>query len=296
MLQKNPKKSPKLYECLSCNYNTSNKKDYDKHQLTRKHLNTTKYNIIEIKTIRCSCGKEYKHRSSLYNHKKICNNGIPIKIIKEKEKEKEKEISIEDQVDYKTMVFQLIKENSEIKNLMIEQQNQINILIPKVGNNNNNNNIKQKFNIQIFLNDKCKNALSIDEFIDKIEISMKNLLTTKDLGLGAGLSNIIIDNMNKLSLYERPMHCTDKKRETLYIKNNEWEKDTDSHQITRLLNKVENKQIKSIKKWTDDHPNFLEDEKLQTEYMNLIRGCTSSIEACKEKTIKNLCENVYITK
>ena len=148
----------------------------------------------------------------------------------------------------------------------------------------------------MFLNEKCKDALSIDQFIDKIEVSMKNLLTTSNKGLGSGLSNIIIDNMNKLSLYERPMHCTDKKRETLYVKNNEWQKDDTKDEINKLIKRVEKKQINKIEKWCHENPKFMESEKLQDEYMKIVKGCTSSIEDCQEKVIKNVCDKIYIEK
>ena len=136
----------------------------------------------------------------------------------------------------------------------------------------------------------------MNEFIEKIEISMKNLLTTKDKGLSEGLSNIIIENMNTLSLYERPMHCTDKKRETLYIKNDEWEKDEKSEQINELLKKVEKKQMKNINKWTSKYPNYMNNELLQEEYINLVRSCTNSVDSCKDKVIRKVCDNVYLTK
>ena len=115
--------------------------------------------------------------------------------------------------------------------------------------NNNTINTKNKFNINVFLNEKCKDAISIDQFIEGIEISLKNLLTTKDKGQSEGISNIIIENMNRLSLYERPLHCTDKKRETLYIKNSEWEKDDTGEQINKAIKKIETKQKFSRKKY-----------------------------------------------
>ena len=134
----------------------------------------------------------------------------------------------------------------------------------------------------------------MNEFVEQIEVSMKNLLTTKDKGLGEGLSNIIIENMNKLSLYERPIHCTDKKRETLYVKNDEWEKDEKNEHINKLLKNVEHKQVKNIDQWIKEHPNYMENEQLQEEYINLIRGCTSSIDEYKDKIIKNVCDTAYI--
>ena len=200
-----------------------------------------------------------------------------------------------DTTNLQELVIKLLMDNQEIKKENQELIHKITDLIPKMGNNTFNNNVKQNFNINVFLNEKCKDALTIDEFVEKIEISMKNLLTTKDKGLSEGLSNIVIDNMNKLSLYERPIHCTDKKRETIYIKNEEWEKDEGKDKINNFLKKVEHKQVQNIDQWTNKHPNYMNNEKLQEEYINLVRGCTSSIDACKNKVIRKVCDNVYLT-
>ena len=305
MLEKVDNKSNVKYLCEKCDYYTCKKTDYIKHLNTKKH-NAYKCSELFDKTlkIKCNCGKEYKHQQSLNRHKITCD-------YKECESQIINKEGNEDKEDYKKLVMKLIIENQEIKNIMIDsnkenqelrkqlldQQKQITDLIPQIGNNNNNTvNNKQKFNINVFLNEKCKDAISIDQFIDTIEVSMKNLLTTKDKGLGEGLSSIIIDNMNKLSLYERPMHCTDKKRETMYIKNNEWTKDDKLQQVDDLLKRVENKQLKNIEKWTIENPNFMESEKLQEEYMKLIKGCTTSIDDCKVKTIKKVCDKVYLEK
>jgi len=246
----------------------------------------------------CDCEQRFRTRSGLWKHKKQCK----YLLTETKESIKTNELPLtnkivglendEQAIDYKTLLLQVIKENTEIKNLLVTQQKQIIDILHNLGNTTNN--IKQRFNINMFLNEKCKDALSIDEFIDKLEISMKNLLTTRDKGLSEGLTNIIIDNMNKLSLYERPMHCTDKKRETLYVKNQEWEKDSNREHIDHLLKEVELKQMKNIKQWTEEHPDYETDDSLQTEYINLVRKCTSSIEACREKVIKNICGNVYL--
>ena len=289
-----PKISQK-YICKVCDYECSKQSILNKHYLTRKHINLTNPNskITLNKIYKCYCGKEYKHHSTLCNHKKKC-------YYKESE---DKVINTIDEKknDYKELVMKLIVENQEIKNVMCKEnqelRKQITDMIPLIGNNNNNtNNVKQKFNINVFLNEKCKDAISMDQFIDTIDVSIKNLLTTKDKGLGEGLSSIIIDNMNKLSLYERPMHCTDKKRETMYIKNQEWTKDDKQEHIDNLLKCVENKQMKNIKVWMDKHPNFMENEKLQEEYIKLVKNSTSSIKDCKEKAIKKVCEKVYLEK
>ena len=277
-------KSRNKYFCKTCDYSTSKMSDYNKHLLTSKHQILTNPNEMSPKVAKsiftCNCGKEYKHTSSLSNHRKKCLF-----------KEENKIINANPDQEFKHMFMQVMEENKELRKTISE-------LVPKVGNNNSNNSNntinKNKFNINVFLNEKCKDAISMDQFIEQIEVSMKDLLTTKDKGLGVGLSNIIIDNMNKLSLYERPMHCTDKKRETLYVKNDEWEKDDKKAHINELLKKVEKKQMKSIEKWTKKHPNFENNEQLQEEYINLIKSCTSSIDDCKDKAIKKVCNQIHV--
>ena len=302
----------KIYTCDNCHYKTLNKFDYNRHLHTSKHnkmMNTNIYNNIcdnNNKIIyNCICGKSYKYQSGYCKHKNKC---LYSEIVNNKKINKKDYNNQETKEDYKELVIKLITDNQEFKREMFKEnqelRKQIKEMLPFIGNNNNNNNnnshninnVKQKFNINVFLNEKCKDAISIDQFIDTIEVSMKNLLTTRDKGLGEGLSSIIIDNMNKLSLYERPMHCTDKKRETMYIKNKVWAKDDKLEQIDKLLKCVENKQLKNIEKWTNENPNFMESEKLQEEYIKLIKGCTSSIHDCRGKTIKKICDKIYIEK
>jgi len=189
------------------------------------------------------------------------------------------------------MLHTVIKQNKELQKTICE-------LIPKVGNNNNNNNnnINQKFNINVFLNEECKDALTMNQFIDKIEVSLSNLMLTKTRGIEEGISNIFIENMNKLSLYERPIHCTDTKRETVYIKSDgengedpQWEKDKDNKKLKKAIKKVESKQHKNIKKWMNQHPNWEDNPDLQDEYIKLVKNCTNDIN--EQKVIKKLCCN-----
>ena len=278
--------SSKKFCCKNCNYYTSRKSQYDRHLLTLKHEKITNDNNLEQKVPNefiCECGKKYNYLSGLSRHRKTCKG----------EKKETAIIENEENVDYKSMFLEMINENKELRKTITE-------MIPNMGNNNNNNTInsnnKQKFNINVFLNEKCKDALSMDEFIDKIEISMKNLLTTKEKGQTQGISNIIMENMNKLSLYERPLHCTDKKRETLYVKNNEWEKDENKEHINKALKKVEKKQLKNIQLWLDAHPNYMNCSNQQDEFAELLRECGKSIDDNREKIIKNLCNQVYLDK
>jgi len=299
--QKMPKNA-KTHICEKCDFKCSKLSNYKSHLTTLKHLRLINTYLGNAKMPhQCKCGKSYKHSQSLYNHKKRCINDETCQFIDKDISNtiislEDIENSKNDDIDYKALVVHLIKENTKINTLMVNQQQQLIDILPHVGNTTNNtNNIKQRFNIQVFLNEKCKDALSMDEFIDKLEISMKNLLTTKDKGLSEGVSNIIIDNMNKLSVYERPIHCTDKKRETVYVKNDEWAKDENMEGVNHLLKQTEFKQMKNINQWTNEHPGYADDDQLQREYINLVTKCTSSIEACKDKVIKKVCDNVYLT-
>ena len=276
--------SSKNFYCEYCDYSTGRISQYNRHLLTAKHKMITNGNKKVPKEIyECGCGKKYKYISGLSRHKKMCNGKIELS-----------EPNMEPN-NLQELVIKLLTDNQEMKKENQQLIHTITDLLPKIGNNTINN-VKNNFNINVFLNEQCKDALTIDEFVEKIEISMKNLLTTKDKGLCEGLSNIIIDNMNKLSLYERPIHCTDKKRETIYIKNEEWEKDEGNEKTNEFLKKVENKQVKNIDQWTKKHPKYMENDNLQEEYIDLIRGCTSSIDKCKDKVIRKVCDNVYLTK
>jgi len=280
--------SSKKFCCKKCNYYTSRKSQYDRHLLTLKHEKITNDNNLEQKVPNefiCECRKKYNYLSGLSKHRKTCK----------REKKETAIIENEENLDYKSMFFEIIKKNNEFQDLLMKQSQQISELIPKVGNTINSNN-KQKFNINVFLNEKCKDAISMDEFIDKIEVSMKNLLTTKEKGQVYGISNIIMENMNKLSLYERPLHCTDKKRETLYVKNNEWENDYSKEHINKALKKVESKQLKNLNVWLEEHPNYMNNHVEQEEFAKLMSECGKSIEDGREKIIKKLCDNVYIEK
>ena len=270
------------YFCVNCDYKCCKKFLWEQHLKTIKHKRK-QMETVETKILECNiCNKKFINRSGLWKHKKKCE------VINNNEKKIIEENNNKD--DMKELVFKLINENQELRKTITE-------MLPKIGNNNNNNtNIKQKFNINVFLNEKCKDALSMDEFIDKIEVSMKNLLTTKEKGQVYGISNIIMENMNKLSLYERPLHCTDKKRETLYVKNNKWEKDNNKEYINKALKKVESKQLKNLNVWLETHPNYMNNSLEQEEFAQLMSECGKSIEDGREKIIKKLCDNVYIEK
>jgi hypothetical protein len=229
------------------------------------------------------CNKSYKYSSGLYRHKKRCNVDENI------------HISSNDILNN-----QLALSKELIMNVVKEQQNQIKELtdtikelIPKVGNNITTTN--QKFNIQVFLNEKCKDAITMSDFIKSIEVSLQQLDYTKHNGLVNGLSNVIIENINKLGFYQRPIYCTDIKRESLYIKEaDSWEKDINKEKIKRAIKDVSTKQFFALSKWTKENPDFQNNENKQDYYTHTLVAIANNKENNEDKIIKKLCTSIYI--
>ncbi len=307
MVYENSQKFSTKFYCEKCDYYANRKSDLNKHFNSKKHNDTLKFSNDTPKfSINCECGKVYKFHSGFYRHKKICkyvssnciisldnsnnnNNSSNINNINQDEN-----TSYLKDDEYKSMFLKLLDENKEFKNMLIKQQNQIGELIPKVGNNNVNNvnNVNQKFNVNIFLNTHCKDALNIDEFVKNIDINLDDLDYTKNNGLAEGISNAIIQNMSKLSLYERPLHCTDVKRETLYIKNQDaWEKDDYKIKIKKAIKDVSDKQFKSIKKWTNTNPDFQDDTNKQEYFAKVLSVLGKDNKEVDTKVIKKICNN-----
>jgi hypothetical protein len=194
-------------------------------------------------------------------------------------------------------IISLINENKYLKDILIKQLEEkdkiIKELIPQVGNKTQNNfNIK---NINMFLNDKCKDAISINEFISNINITVPNLLYTKDNGIANGISNIFMENMNKLSIYERPIHCTDLKREVLYIKNDTWEKDENKKQFKEAIIRISKIQSQNVRKWNKENPEFMDNDSKKDEFVKLVKNTMECIDDVKEnKIIKSICKEIYI--
>jgi hypothetical protein len=256
------------------------------------------------KKYECICGDKYSHAPSLSRHKKKCkylNNTSNQQQQHYQEQQHYHQPQINTSISSE-LIVDLMKENKEMKELIMKQNEFllkqmeekdmiIKDLIPKVGKTTNNFNIK---NFNIFLNEKCKDALSMNDFIKQIEISLPNLLITKDKGLADGISNILIENMNKLSVYERPLHCTDIKRETLYIKNDVWEKDQDKSKIKDAINKISRLQSQRISVWNNANPNFMENSHEKDEYVQLVKNAMDDIHDKEDKIIKNVCKEIHV--
>jgi hypothetical protein len=226
-IEKSPKISYKFY-CEKCNYKCSKQSEINKHNSTNKHkiLQNPTSDINNSKPYLCECGKNYKHSSTLYAHRKNCVD-------------KKKYIKINEDTDYsipgidKDLIMLLIKENSELKHMMIEQQNIV-LEIAKNGTYNNNvtNSHNKSFNLQFFLNETCKDAMNITDFVNSLHLQLSDLERVGELGYVEGISKIIINNLKDLDITLRPVHCTDKKRETIYVKDEDkWEKDDEKKKM-----------------------------------------------------------------
>ena len=252
-------KNAEIFHCDFCDFSCSKKSNYNFHISTLKHKIRTNTNEKMPKNARaynCECGKIYKHASSLWNHKKKCN-------FIEEEPESQNQLIIKEDSDYKTLFLQAIGEMKEQRHDFIKQlheqqeeakrKDELMIeMIGKIGNTTNNN-----ININMFLNDKCKEALNFSEFLQRIQVSYDDLENNERLGFVNGITKILMDNLNQLQVYERPIHCTDAKRETLYIKDDDkWEKDTSEKKLESAIQEVSRKSMTSLMDWKHENPDY----------------------------------------
>ena len=312
MENKKSQKIPAKYECENCHYGTSSKKDYDKHLLTRKHMKEINGNNWKSKNPICErCNKQFKTSSGLWKHAKKCKEELTEQI-QDSEKALEDFVSETPTIITPDMLMSLLTQNQEFKELIIEQQTEMTKLQGQlleavkdsktINNNNTNcNNTHNKFNLNIFLNEHCKNAMNISEFIDNMVLSVDDLKNTGKLGYIDGITKIFADKLKELDTRDRPMHCTDLKRETLYIKNNnEWLKESeDKQQMKTAIECVANKNLNNLNHWKQDNPNHtIMDSKEDKEFVeimtNSLGGMGSDREKNKQKIIKNVLKEVIV--
>ena len=255
------------FVCEKCDYKCCRKGDYNKHLRSVKHNTTNTTNIQQ--SYSCDCGKIYNHRASLYNHKKSCTYTPPSPtpcpentITYTIEEPTTNEVNI-----LKTMVFDLIKQNTLLQQNQLEMQTTLKEMIPHLGNNNTINSNNPTFNVQFFLENDCKNAQSIQEFVKSIEFNQEHLVAMTKDGYVDTISSILIQALNKMAVTDRPLHCTDLKRETVYIKDKEsWNKSTaDAPLMNRVINCIEQGCVIEVKNYVDETP---ESKELDTPEYN----------------------------
>jgi hypothetical protein len=277
-----PKKDD--YFCDICDYTTSRKSQYKRHLQTKKH-NSKKYNQIQPKRFLCGCGKEYKHRSSLFNHKKKCCIQVgDYQVVKDNQKisiiEKE-EVILSD----KQLILKLLEKNDELIKT-------IQTMAPRIGNNNNN-----KFNLNFFLNEQCKEAINLSDFVNSLKIQLDDLEYTQLNGYSKGITNVIVNGLKSLDMYTRPIHCTDPKRTTMYVKDNDgWEKDNEYEKIKDSITSLNKKHIAAIKAWEAEHPGWERNDQMTAEYMKMVRTVTDQNLDNNNLIIKQVAKEVGIDK
>jgi hypothetical protein len=300
-------KNRTFYECTHCDYNTSNKFDYEKHINTIKHKNavlailSSDFSMILSQKsqksqkkiyVCCNCNKEYKDNSGLWKHKKKCNSTNTVNNVEVTESQTSEMNDLTDFMKY------LMKENTEMKNMMME--------VIKNGTHNNvtnTNSHNKTFNLQLFLNETCKDAMNIMDFVESVKVQLSDLEKVGEIGYVDGISNIIVKNLKALDVEKRPVHCTDSKREILYIKDdNKWEKEEQENtKIRNAIKHIAHKNSKLITQFKEKHPDCNKsNSKKSDQYNKLIieaMGGTGDNDYEKEdKIIKNVAKEVIINK
>jgi hypothetical protein len=295
------------FTCNTCNFSSRSKKDYSKHLLTQKHIKK----MFELKNkdlqnlpkqYKCECGNEYKYNQGLWKHKQTC-----VVLLSKCENESNLVIATTSNPNNEDIIMTLINHNKELTDKIVDIC-KTSITNKFDSNNNimstsNVNSHKKTFNLQLFLNETCKDAINISEFVDSIKLELDDLMNFGELGYVEGMSNIIVKNLNAMNEIERPIHCTDKKRKIFYIKDeNKWEKESeDLNKLRKIIFRISNENIKMLQIYKDLHPecNFNE-SKYTDKYNKLVievMGGAGNNDVEKEnKIIKNISRNVTITK
>jgi len=301
-----PKSSTK-FSCEKCDYNTSRKSQWQRHLLTHKHKQVT-IGDVTVPDHTCQfCNKNYNSRNGLWRHKQICK-------FYEKSSKSSKKVPDDKPSDLSqltNLVLDVVQQNKDLTmqicELAREKVSNNNINANNINNNTNNinNNINNNFNIQVFLNETCKDAMNITEFVDSIQPQLSDLEETGRIGFVKGVSKIVIDKLKSLEVTSRPMHCSDSKRDTLYVKldDNKWTKDNETKDaLTLAIKKIASKNISNIEQWQKANPSFNNpNSKTSDKYMKLLCEIMpgSTKEECDDnyrKIAKNIIKEIFIDK
>lgn len=317
MTEKDPKQAEKFH-CEKCDFNTSKRRNYEKHLLTRKHQNNDKMmtndDTEKSSLYLCDCGKVYRYRQGLHFHKKTCSQSQsqssdtnPTENMIVVQHTDQNHISI-----LTSMVMEIAKSNLDLQKQSVEAQRQIvetqkqfldvcKNLQPSLNNNCNNTNTNT-FNMQVFLNEECKNAINLSDFVNSFEVQLEDLEDVGKLGYATGISNMIIKELKLLDVYKRPIHCSDARREIFYVKeNNVWERETpDNSTVKKAIQGVTRKNMTKLNDWRDKYPECLDSDSIYSDvYLKLVQeSCGGRGDAATndQKIFKNIMKEVMIKK
>jgi len=295
------------FSCLNCDFKCYKKGDWERHLNTTKHKK--KYNVttsdeeLHKNTSHhiCSiCLKKYNSRNGLWLHKKKCISSEVLvePSINQDASNNIMQLLINENKDFKNMIMELVKSNTELQKQMVDVCKQIQPgTINNMNSHNNNNN--KTFNLQLFLNEECKDAMNMSEFINSIQLKLSDLENMGKLGYTEGMSNILINQLNGTDTFKRPVHCSDAKRETLYIKEeNKWEKEgPDNKKMKNAIRHIEQKNFKMLNEWQAKHPHFKESSSNDNDtYLQIVSKSTNGTPENMNKVIKKMLKNIIIEK
>ena len=306
----NPIKSRKFFECLVCDYNTCKKNDFMKHCLTAKHINAKNGEIKPKKTqkkIACTFCNFHTHNQKDYDRHILTN----------KHKSKENTINntisntdtlqtnnglLTNDLNLTALVIELLKDNKELRNSILEISKNQSII--NNSNNTNSNNTNNQFNLNFFLNETCKDAMNIDDFIKSLKVTIDDFETTGKIGYVEGITRIILNGLKQIDTTKRPIHCTDLKRETVYIKNEDtWEKENqEKGKLQKAVKHIARMNLSQLPKWQMENPKSeILDTKENNDYIKFSKAALGGIDDQEEdkyvnKIMKNVMKEVVVTK
>ena len=265
------------YKCERCNYSTKYAQNFKRHINSSKHKKKVCAPIDETKKYVCECGKKYKFQSGLSKHKHKCKFVFEEKLqIKTTEKDEEIEQLKAAIAEIKLQQKQQQEKETKNNTILLETVQQLaentNKIVENAGAGNNYTDCyNQKMTINVFLNEECKNAMNLTDFVDQFKVSLEDLQYTRDNGFAQGITNIFTKQLKDMDPTTRPIHCSDSKRLQFYVKDeNEWVKDSDGKQLDSTINKIKIKQANSLTEWELEHPDFIKDPKLTDEWCSMM--------------------------
>ncbi len=286
------------YYCIVCDYGCSRKFLWKQHLDTRKHKLATEATNYQPENMQnnalhvCEhCSREYKQRSGLWRHRKKCQPKAAT-VTTTEELVVSENTNDNDNTEMRLLVKEMMTHMRTQAEQLQAQNKIISDMIPKMGSNNNN-----RFNINVFLNEQCKDALDMSDFLESLQIQLRDLDYIRDNGLMEGISTVFIKGLNKLDTFKRPIHCTDVKRETLYIKDGgEWDRDTGKERMKTAIDTVANKHRIALADWESKNPTWQQSESKKDEYLLLVQSLMGDIQESngENKIIKTIAKNTII--